>query len=92
MVGYEITDDDFKAVIRLHLIPEMITLYHTLNEQGASLMDICCQLISLEAHIARPVYEAHLNDHIRTNFDQRSQRSISRYASHNSASTGASRD
>ena len=61
MFGYNITDDDFKSVMQENLMPEMISLYHSLNEQQAPLADIRRQLISLEAHIIRPTAEADLN-------------------------------
>lgn len=68
-----VTDEDFESVMQENLPPELISLYHTLNrkEQQASLADIRLELISLEASIVRPTIEAHFNEYVRKDSDQK---------------------
>ena len=74
-----ISDEDFKSVMQENLPPELISLYHTLNrkEQQASLTDIRLELISLEASIVKPSIEAHFNEYVRKDYDQKRDRSQS---------------
>jgi hypothetical protein len=73
MFNLVVTDEDFKSVMQENLPPELISLYHTLNrkEQQASLADIRLELISLEASIVRPTIEAHFNEYVRKDSDQK---------------------
>ena len=95
-----VSDDDFKSVMQENLPTELISLYHTLNrkEQQASLADIRLELISLEASIVKPSIEAHFNEYVKKDYDQKRDRSQSprsfdqRDSTRKSISPGITRD
>ena len=100
MFNLVVTDEDFKSVMQENLPQELISLYHTLNrkEQQASLADIRLGLISLEASIVKPTIEAHFNEYVRKDSDQKRDRSqshrnyVHRDSTRKSISPGISRD
>jgi hypothetical protein len=100
MFKIHVSDEDFKSVMQENLPPELISLYHTLNRKGqqASLADIRLELISLEASIAKPSIEAHFNEYVRRDSDQKRDRSQSprkfdqRDSTRKSYSPGITRD
>ena len=71
MFNLVVTDEDYESVIQENLPPELISMYHNLNRQQASLADIRLELISLEAGIVRPTIEAHFNEYVRKDSDQK---------------------
>ena len=76
MFNIVVTYEDFKFVMQENLPPELISLYHTLNrkEQQKSLADIRLELMTLEASIVRPTIEAHFNECVRKDSDQKGDR------------------
>jgi hypothetical protein len=71
MFNFVVTDEDYKSVMQENLPPELISMYHNLNRQQASLADIRLELISLEASIVKPSIEAHFNEYVRKDSDQK---------------------